>query len=178
MLFAGRFEDQKGVDLLPRILPQVRLHGRQCELVVHGSGAHEGSLRALASDPPAGWTIQVNGPAPNLSGRMASFDLLLMPSRYEGLSLLAIEAALLGLPVIATDGPGFREGFPPDYPWLARAGDPDSFAGVLQQALDDPAAWPGVARQAREFAEKHFDASAMCEAYGELYRQVLSRRAT
>ncbi len=175
ILFAGRFEDQKGADLLPAIVQRVTLPaGRRCELVIHGSGTHEALLRNLAASPPPGWSIQVHGPVPNLTSQMPKFDLMLMPSRYEGLALIAIEAALLGLPVIATDGPGIREGFPAQYPWLAKAGDAVSFANLLQHALDDPGSWQSAVLKAREFAQEYFDLRVMCDAYAELYRQAVT----
>jgi glycosyltransferase involved in cell wall biosynthesis len=90
------------------------------------------------------------------------------------LALIAIEAALLGLPVMATDGPGIREGFPADYPWLASAGDAASFASLLQTALDAPASWASVVTQARDFAQTHFNLTAMCNAYTSLYSQALA----
>ena len=95
-----------------------------------------------------------------------------MPSRYEGLALLPIEAALSNLPVIATDAPGLREGFPKDYPWLAAPGDAASFAKLLQRALDEPEKLPAAARAAHEFARKYFDLTVMCNAYRALYQQA------
>jgi glycosyltransferase involved in cell wall biosynthesis len=175
ILFAGRFEDQKGADLLPQIVQQVRPRGgKSCELVIYGSGTHEPALRQLAGNPPQNWKIEVLSPVPNLSARMPEFDLLIMPSRYEGLALMAIEAAMMGLPVIATDGPGIREGFPPDYPWLAKAGDAQSFAALLQKAIDDPATLSNSLEQAQDFARKNFDPAAMCEAYARLYSEALA----
>lgn len=170
ILFAGRFEDQKGADLIPRIVGQVRPpHDRPCELVIRGSGPHEPALRDLASHPPSGWAVDVNGPLPGLSARLAEFDLLLMPSRFEGLALLAIEAALMGLPVIATDGPGIREGFPEGFPWLAKAGDADSFAQLLQAAVNDPASCRSGAEAAQRFARANFGVETMIEGYAQLY---------
>jgi len=82
----GRFEDQKGADLLPSIVNAVSPpDGRTCELVIHGSGTHEPALRLLSTNPPPGWRIEISRPVPNLSRRMPQFDLLIMPSRYEGL---------------------------------------------------------------------------------------------
>lgn len=171
LLFAGRFENQKGADLLPGILQKIRLP-LPAELSIFGSGTHEPALKALAAAPPPGWTITLSGPTPNLSQRMPQFDLMLMPSRYEGLALLAIEAALVGLPTIATDGPGVREGFPSDYEYLAAAGDADSFAAKLQHAIDHPESWSPAVEKAAAFARQHFDLKAMCDAYNELYRQA------
>jgi glycosyltransferase involved in cell wall biosynthesis len=173
VLFAGRLEDQKGADLLPAILRAVVPPGeRRHELVIYGSGQYEGALRELAARPPGGWNISLNGPIADLSAEMAKFDLMIMPSRFEGLSLVAIEAAMLKLPVVATSGPGLREVFPETHPWLAQPGDTPSFAEALQRALDDPGAWTAAADQAFRHAQRNFDLGAMCDAYAGLYRRA------
>lgn len=174
LIFAGRFEEQKGADLLESIIRQTRAP-RPCELMIYGSGTYEPALQALAANPPAGWTIEINGPTPDLASRLPDFDLLLMPSRYEGLALLAIEAALLGLPTVATDGPGIREGFPDNYPFLARAGDAGDFARLLHGALNNPASWAKPAESAQRFAKQYFDVSVMANAYDKLYRRAMNQ---
>jgi glycosyltransferase involved in cell wall biosynthesis len=103
---------------------------------------------------------------------MAEFDLVIMPSRFEGLGLVAIEATLCGLPVVATDAPGLREALPPDYPWRARPGDPTSFAVQLHHAIEDRATWASVTANAGEFARKKFDVATMLGAYARLYRNA------
>ena len=172
VLFAGRLEDQKGADLLPEILRRVK-PPYPCDLVIYGSGRHESKLRDLSANPPPGWSVEVHYPEPNLSDKMPTFDLLIMPSRHEGHALLAIEAALLGIPVVATDAVGVRGRFPPGYPFLAETGDPTDSARTLQHALEEPAAWESVAGQSRDFARQHFTVDAMCVAYAELYRQAI-----
>lgn len=174
VLFAGRFEFQKGTDLLPRILEQTRVPAnRRLELTLHGSGAHGGLVRELAARPPAGWSVRVNAPVPELSRRMTEFDFVLMPSRFEGQSLVAIEAMLLAVPLVATDAPGLREQLPADYPWRARAGDADDFARVLQSALDNSAQCRATAEQALAFARARFDPRSMQASYRRLYAQAL-----
>jgi glycosyltransferase involved in cell wall biosynthesis len=175
LLFAGRFEDQKGADLLPAILRRVQ-SPRPCELTIHGHGTHEPALRQLAASPPAGWTIQLHGPVPNLSSHMPSFDLLLMPSRYEGLSVMAIESLLVGLPVLATRAPGLRDGFPADYPWMATPGDAAAYAALLSRVLAQPQTWPEVAELGARFARENFDVQEMCAAYRQLYQEAVAAR--
>ena len=172
ILFAGRFELQKGTDLLPQILAQVNPPAPGCELVLHGSGTHEHLLKSLAQRPPTGWTICVLPAIADLRERMAEFDLVIMPSRFEGLGLVAVEAALIGLPVVTTDAPGLFEALPPDYPWRARPGDAAGFARGLQRALDERASWPAVTQRAGEFARKRFDVATMLAAYAQLYRSA------
>lgn len=174
VLFAGRFEIQKGTDLLPRILAQVRLPLGLCgELTLHGVGTHEPILRALADQPPPGWSVRVAAPLVGLAATMPEFDFVLMPSRFEGQSLVAVEAMLQSVPLLATDAPGLREQLPADYPWRARAGNADDFARVLQRALDNPAQCRATAGLAQTFAHDRFDPRLMFASYRRLYAQAL-----
>ena len=172
LLFAGRLEGQKGADLLPEIIR--RAHPAcSCELTIYGSGTHEPTLRQLAAHPPVGWTIHLHGPVPNLTSRVPQFDLLLMPSRYEGFGLMAVESLLLGVPVIATRAPGFRDVFPADYPWMAPPGDAVAYAQLLSGVLAQPQTWPAAAKLGGRFVREHFDVQRMCEGYRRLYEQAV-----
>ena len=173
LLFAGRFEDQKGAGLLPAVVRQVRPL-RPCELTIYGRGTHEPVLRKLAASPPPGWTIRLQGPAPNLSSLMPAFDLLLMPSRYEGLSIMAIESLLQGLPIVATRAPGLVDGLPADYPWMASPGEAASYAELLSGVLARPETWLAVAALGNRFVREHFTVPKMCDAYRQLYRQAVA----
>jgi glycosyltransferase involved in cell wall biosynthesis len=173
IVFGGRFEDQKGTDLLPDILKRVRPPARGAHLTLYGCGTHTALLRALAANPPAGWTLELRDPVPNFAGLLNRFDLVLMPSRYEGLSLVATEAALAGTPVVGTDIVGLREVFPSGYPWLARAGDASSFAATLESALDQPSRWKDIARETQTHAREKFSATSMAASYRDLYLSLL-----
>ena len=173
VLFAGRFEPEKGTDLLPQILPLVQPPGTGGELVLHGSGAHRPVLEALAARPPPGWILRVLPPVARLPERMREFDLVIMPSRFEGLGLVAVEATLAGLPVVVTDAAGLREAVPSNHPWRAKAGDPVDFATCLQRAIDHASTWPAAVRQAQSFAQVRFAPERMFVAYRQLYLRAL-----
>ena len=173
LIFGGRLEEQKGTDLLPAILAQVRPPPRGAHLAIYGTGSHEPLLRKLTQNPPFGWSLELRVPTRDFSQQLGRHDLVLMPSRYEGLGLVAVEAALAGVPVIATDAEGLRDVFPADHPWLARPGDASAFAAKLQQALNHPSHWPAVAHRAQTFAQSHFSLSAMARAYHQLYERAL-----
>ena len=178
LLFAGRFEAQKGTDVLCRALPLVRLPaGARGELTFVGHGAHEPLIAALAQHPPAGWTLTVQRPVADLGGIFPHFDLVVMPSRFEGLGLVAIEATLAGLPVVATDAPGLREALPPDYPWRATPGDERTLADALTKALDEPSGWEDAVRSAQHLAQDRFSPVAMGQAYLRLYGDTCRERA-
>jgi glycosyltransferase involved in cell wall biosynthesis len=174
LLFAGRFESQKGAGLLPAIISATRLPaGCVGHLTLHGSGEFEPQLQRLAGDPPTGWSIDVKPAIPDLVQHLANFDLLLMPSRFEGLSMLAVEAMLSGLPLVATDAPGLREQLPRDHPWKARPADAADFARVLTMAIASRTEWLEVAARSQRFARENFNRGRMLRGYRELYRRAL-----
>jgi glycosyltransferase involved in cell wall biosynthesis len=176
LLFGGRLEDQKAADLLPEIIRRVRAPG-PCELSICGLGTYEATLRQFAASPPPGWTIRMEGPVWNLPSRMPQFDLLLMPSRYEGFGLMAVESLLADVPVVATGAPGLTEALPPNYPWMAPPGDAVAYAELLSRVLAQPQSWAAVAKAGASFARQHFTTGAMCEGYRQLFEEAAAKVA-
>jgi glycosyltransferase involved in cell wall biosynthesis len=178
MVYAGRLEPEKGTDLLPEILARTELPpGHSAHLTIIGSGRHELALRWLQRHSPAGWTIDVSPPTANFSEQLASHDIALVPSRHEGLSLVAIEAMLASIQIVATDASGLREALPRNHPWRARAGDAASFAAAIQYACANHERWPAIAETQRAFALDRFSVEKMTSGYRSLYQQALKRSA-
>ncbi len=176
VVFGGRLEPQKGTDLLPEILRRVELPvDVAVELDIFGSGAHEALLRQLAAEAPRGWRVTVRGPVADFAERLVEYDVAIMPSRFEGLGLVAVEALLAGTLVLATDVAGLREVFPENYPWLAEAGDAGAFARRWSEVLRCPEKWPEETEAARGFAAKKFGVTAMASGYAGLYRAAMEK---
>jgi len=177
VLFAGRFEHQKGVDLLCDALRQTRLPA-DCagELVCIGQGSEESRLRALAAAPPNGWTITVRPPAASLSAAFECADLAVIPSRFEGLALVSIEATLHGVPIVATQAPGLSETLPDGHPWLAAPANASELARTLDVALAETARWGDSVRAAQQLALTRFSVAAMRDGYAALYRRAGAKR--
>ena len=177
VLFAGRFEMQKGTDILCRALPLVRLPANISlgELTFMGHGAQAAQVSELAANPPPGWAVTLCPPNANLTTIYAQFDLVVMPSRFEGLGLIAIEASLCGLPVVTTDVPGLREALPPDYPWRAQPNDAESLANSLSSALTKTDHWGEAVYKAQRLALARFSPEAMGDGYRQLYFLALEK---
>jgi glycosyltransferase involved in cell wall biosynthesis len=178
VLFAGRFELQKGTDVLCQALGLVRLPGNvRGELALLGHGTEQAQAEQLAQRPPPGWSVIVRPPVADLTRVFPDYDLLVMPSRFEGLGLVAIEAMLAGLPVVATDAAGLREVFPPEYPWRATPGDPASLANSLTAALRETAHWREAVCSGQQFARTRFNPAVMAASYQRLYAQMAQTRS-
>ena len=114
-LFAGRLEPQKGVVVLCEVLKMLAGDARY-----HFTIAGDGSQRTLVEQTLADiassgkpLNAQLVPPIFGLAGYMQSFDYLFMPSEFEGLSMLSMEASLNRLPVIATPAPDLLTRCPP-----------------------------------------------------------------
>ncbi len=55
-------------------------------------------------------------PIPDVSNMFYAFDYIFMPSHFEGLGLISVEASLAKVPVIASFAPGLDETLPENWP--------------------------------------------------------------
>ncbi len=123
---------QKRQDLAVKALALARQHIPHLKLLVVGDGPDLAVLKALVRAEGieeavvfAGWT---DGMGPVYS----AIDALVIPSRYEGVPLVMLEAMLFKRPVIASAVDGMADILPPQ--WLFTSGDAKAFAARLVQA--------------------------------------------
>lgn len=97
LLFVGRFDRQKGLDLLLQVME--RLRDSPIRLHVIGCSVRDGqSIQAPPNVTMIGWL-----PRDSLDAYYAAADGLVVPSRWEGFGLVAIEAMRAGTAVIASN---------------------------------------------------------------------------
>lgn len=173
LLMVGRFAPQKDHALLLAAMPVILRARPDAVLLLAGEGplllsiADEVARLGLAS------AVRMLGQRRDLPDLMAASDLLLLPSRFEGLSLVALEAMAAGLPIVATDAPGNTELIDPGRSgWLAPAGDADAFAGCVIQALDDPDECSRMAKAAAERQRRLFSAHRMIDETKSVYESA------
>ena len=172
LCFAGRFEPQKGIDVLLESVSRLMGSEPPFRVAIFGEGSF-GPNVAEAAERSNG-SILVSPPVADLRARLGSFDAILMPSRFEGLPLLAVEALCAGIPILATKAPGLDEVLPDWYPGRCPPGDPIAFAGVMRAFLGGPAAWHEAALRARPDARDRFSLEVMVGAYERLYEQSIA----
>lgn len=100
--FAGRFEPQKNPEFLLRVLQEVNKRRSNVALVLLGEGGLEERLKRQAEEMNLK-NIVFKGKVDNVHEWAQAFDALLLPSRYEGLGTVLIEAQASGLTCFASD---------------------------------------------------------------------------
>ncbi len=103
----GRLEPEaKGQDLLLHVLASQPWRSRPIQLSFFGRGHGENGLRRLVERLGLSERVRFCGQVNDIEGIWESHHALVLPSRFEGLPLAAVEAMLCGRPVIATDVAG------------------------------------------------------------------------
>ena len=170
ILFAGRLEPQKGVVMLCKVLKMLAGDTRFF-FTIAGDGSQrtlvEQTLTEIAAEGKSA-NAELVPPIFGLAGYMQSFDYLFMPSEFEGLSMLSMEASLNRLPVIANACPGLADTLPADWSLLAHGNNIDDYRRIFD--LLPTANRNALTQQAYAFAKERFSVRTMQERYEAWYK--------
>ena len=170
ILFAGRLEPQKGVVVLCKVLKMLAGDARFF-FTIAGDGSQrtlvEQTLAEIAAEGKP-LNAELVSPIFGLAGYMQSFDYLFMPSEFEGLSMLSMEASLNRLPVIANACPGLADTLPANWSLLAHGNNLDDYRRIFN--LLSTADRDALTQQAYAFAKERFSVRTMQERYEAWYK--------
>ncbi len=173
LLFVGRLVPGKGLDTLLQALPEIRRRHPAVTLSVVGAGPERPRYEALARQLGVTDCVAFLGAIPHeaLPSYYRRAALLVLPSRQEGLGLVAVEALGCGCPVAASDLPALREVLLDGRAGaLFRPDDPPDLAATVCRQLDDAMLRASLAALGRSLALERFDWRQIMRRYGELRR--------
>jgi glycosyltransferase involved in cell wall biosynthesis len=126
----GRVTRQKGQDVLLQAWPAIQRRCPDARLALVGGGDLLPGLRAAA--PP---DVMVTGPVDDVRPWLAAADVVVLPSRWEGLSLTVLEAFAVGRSVVVSAVPGLAEVVTPDVGAQVPPDDPEALAAAVAHRL-------------------------------------------
>jgi glycogen(starch) synthase len=180
LLCLGRLETVKGFDLALTAFASIVDRHPHVRLVVAGDGperpALEQQVRKLgikhAVDFP-GWVAP--GKVPEL---INTSMMVVMPSRWEGLPQVAMEAALMARPVVAARVYGLPEIVVHGQTGLlVGPEDSSALADAIEFLVTHPEQAAQMGQTARERVKKEFSWEHFVDAYDELYRKLISEKS-
>ncbi len=180
LLWTGRMEPQKGLDLLLPALAACRAGGARFQLNLLGEGPMQAPLLAQVEALDLHDCVAFLGavPASEVRANLARADVLLLPSRYEGMSNAVLEAMEAGLPVLCTRCGGLDTVVEDGAGWVCEPND----VAALERALGamfttDDAGLLERGRRARAQVEAHFAIEPVARANLELLERVVRGHA-
>lgn len=176
ILFMGRLNLIKGPDLLLQAFVLVSNQLPDCHLVFAGpDGGMLSGLRELVAKEKLTDRVHflgyIGGVEKSAAYRCAS--LLVVPSRQEAMSIVALEAGICGTPVLLTDQCGFSDVLLVD-PRLEVASTAVAIADGLACLLADRKDLKEVGASLRNFVMQRYSWDAIGSEYIRLYRSILS----
>jgi glycosyltransferase involved in cell wall biosynthesis len=175
-LFVGRLHPQKGIELLQQQIDTIAPAGSSRRLLLVGDGPLRVELARWADRVGAGRVRLLPWQA-DVAPLMRACRLLVLPSHYEGMPNVVLEAMAAARPVVCSRVEGSDELWSDAAAEQSfAAGDTAAMKQLLEAFLCDPdhSQRVGRANQARVQAE--FSISAMVDAYRSHYRMLLARR--
>jgi glycogen(starch) synthase len=176
LLCMGRLDEQKGFDLALTALALVRERHPDVRLVIAGDGPERNRLIATACGLGVDDSVDFLGTVSR--NRVATLfrecTAVVMPSRFEGLPLVALEAAWAGRPVVSAEVPGLSEAVVPgETALMVPPENPDALAGAIVQLLDAPDRGAALGRKARTVAAARYSLDRCVDEYEALYNRVV-----
>jgi len=171
----GRLVTDKGFDVAVRAFATVVRRLPSARLVLAGEGAARPELERLASALGLAESVEfVGAVAPeDVPALLDRASLVVVPSRWdEPFGLVALEAALMARPVVATRVGGLVEVVENGTTGVVvDPDDPDALAGAMLVLLEDPATADRLGRAARARAEARFGWDRCVAEYAGLYER-------
>jgi glycosyltransferase involved in cell wall biosynthesis len=176
ILAVARLAKDKGLDVLLEACSLLPARGRDFRLALVGEGEEEAALRAQVQRLGLSESVDFLGAvAPgDLAPHYLAADVVVLPSRREGLGLVLVEALFCQRPIIGT-----RVGGIPDVVADGETGllvppdDPLALAEAITRLLNDPVLAARLAAAGYAHVRQHFSGQVVARRMAAVYRQAL-----
>jgi glycosyltransferase involved in cell wall biosynthesis len=173
----GRLSEEKGGHEMLEAFGQIAAQHPLAQLVFVGEGPLRAALEARVHAAPWAGRVHFAGHHSPVQPFYEALDILVSPSRTEGLSNAILEALVFGRPVVATRVGGNPEIIEDGISGLfVEARRPDALAGAVLRVLDDGALRASLVAGGRARVEAEFTFEARMRKEEQFYAAVLARR--
>ena len=170
---------QKQLELFVRAAARAMRDRPRLHAVIAGDGEDRGRLEEVVAELGVGERVKLLGARSDVPDVLASLDVAVSSSRFEGSPLAMMEQMAAGLPVVAT-----RVGGVPDVVedgvtgLLVDPGDLDALAAAIGELVDDPERARAMGERGRERQGREFDLEVMVGRIESLYEELWERHAS
>jgi glycosyltransferase involved in cell wall biosynthesis len=177
----GRLVHEKGHADFLQALAVLRAQGRHLSVTLAGQGPLRGALEQQIGQLGLADCVAITGAMlhAQLLDVVEAASLVVVPSRFEGFGLTALEAMALGRPVVATTAGGLPEVIEHGVSgWLVPPQDPVALAQAIGRMMDDAGLRQRLGAAGRARAQERFSLPVLTAQLRETYRRVVLARQT
>ncbi|MFO8080699.1 MAG: glycosyltransferase family 4 protein [Armatimonadota bacterium] len=174
----GAIVEQKGHRALVEAAPAVIEEMPHTTFVIVGGGELREELEARVNELGLGRRFRFLGYRDDVPRVLATFDLFVMPSLWEGMPYALVEAMAVGVPVVGSDIPGIADIVRPRQTGrLAPPGDPAALADTILTALREDGKSATMAETARGMVMSEHSRKRMLASLTACYVRLMEDRA-
>jgi glycosyltransferase involved in cell wall biosynthesis len=171
---AARLEEQKGHAVLLDALAQLRSRSLDFVVALAGEGTLRGALERRTAELGLSGKVRFLGQVETLGPLLMAADLVVLPSRWEGLPLTLLEAMARARPVVASAVGGVPEVIEDGvHGRLVPPGDATALAAALAECHHKPDAARQLGARAAERVRREFTWERVVAAFEAVYDDVL-----
>lgn len=165
-----RLTEQKGITYLLNAMPEIIKSFPDITLLIAGEGEREDILKKEAKDLGVDKNTLFIGPRYDIPGLLKVFDLYVLPSLWEGLPMVLLEAMAAGCPIVATNvGGNYTAISNGENGSLVEAKNPLALSAEIIRLLKDNKLRESYSKKGLEIFRKQFRAEVMTKQYEKLY---------
>ncbi len=179
----GRLSDEKGhADLLRAFELALRRPLRSNPLPLHlhlvGDGPEMGTLQSLSKDLRIDDRVTFHGHLRNPYALLARCQLLCLPSKYEGLPNVLLEAIACGVPFVSTRASeSIVELMQATHQLpLAETGDVEQISNLIVDRFTNNSRWTSKLQESRRYLEHHHSLQAWIETMQTILENAIERK--
>ncbi len=165
-----RLTQQKGITHLLDAMKTVVKRHPGTTLVIAGNGPLKADLERKAASLGIGGSVMFLGPRLDIPELLNLFDLYVLPSLWEGLPMVLLEAMAAGCPIVCTDVGGVSAAVTHEHNGLlVRPADPDALSSAIISLLSDEEKRARFAANGLKRFQESFSADIMTRKYERIY---------
>ena len=175
ILTSARISDEKNVDLVFRIVPEVLRHAPGAVFLISGDGPLLAPYKEKVRQMGLEDRIRMIGYYDNAFELLAASDLFLLPSFLELHSIAVLEAMSMGLPLVLSKGVGSNDEFIIDGEngVLLDPFSDDGWAGAVVRILRETGLRESLGRKAKETVLEKFDIRRIARQFEGVYDELV-----
>jgi glycosyltransferase involved in cell wall biosynthesis len=171
----GRLEEQKGHKYLLNAIRSLLDAGQNIELVLVGDGKLRNDLEIQASDLKISSHVHFLGTRRDLGDIYRAMNVFVMPSLWDGLSLVLLSAMAAKVPIIATDVGNAGELLGAnEYGILIPAADAQAITSTLTEFLDNPDSHSQMIARSYDMVLSRYHESTFVNSIIDLFSKIIS----
>ena len=178
ILLAARFEQQKGHAVLIHALRHILSRAQNIKAYFFGEGPDEACIRDLVRREGVSDAVTFMGVAEDMLPYMQQMDIVALPSLWEGLPNVLLEAMAAGRPVVASRIDGIDEVvIDGETGILFEPGNAEALAEALLALIQDKELAAAMGRAGRERVKRKFSFEKTVNETMALYHELLRGRS-